>query len=441
MRQLTFVIMMTVVVCMASSAYSVINVASGKVATADSEYGSSYNAGKAVDGDDTATSRWLSSTTTPHWWRVDLVGVYNITSIQVVAQSGYEDRLEGAALTVYQTADATGDWGYSNTVSLSGSEQTFSIPDGVTAGAIKLSGASDGSGFMGFTELRAYGTPCINLASGKVAHADSLYSSYYARYAVDNSTSTKWVSSTTPPHWWKVDLNGMYDVEIVQVQAQSGYADRLNGAILTVYQTSDATGDWTYSNTVSVSDGKLIDTFIMPDDLTAGSIKLSGAADGGGLMECVELRMYGASWTNIAAGKFAQSDSRYSNSYYASNAVDDNTSTKWVSSTTPPHWWKVNLSNVYLIDIVQVQVQSGFEDRLNGAALMLYHSLDATGPCIYSNTISLSSDKSSDSFTMPNGVTAGSIKVSGAADGSGLMECVELRVYKRPPAGTLIIIN
>ena len=455
-KQLAVIIIVAVVVCMTGQVCSAVNVALNKITSADSQHNSTYVPNYAVDND--LTTRWVSDNTTPHWWKVDLDGVYNVTSIQVVATATVEDRLDGATLVVYEKSDGTGDATYSNTISVSAAQltNTFSMPDGITATSIKLSGGDSSTHHMGFRELRVYGTPLTNAALSKAAYSDSYYqnnSIYLPSKAVDGSTGTRWVSKTTTPSWWRVDLGEMYDIDMVEIRGYPTIVDRTDGADLTIYHSFDAVGDSTYSNVVSLTEDnvspytskQLTHNFIMPDGTTARSVKLSGDGNAGGILECAEVRVYGTPRINLATGKVTTVDSHYSASLYnKDDAVDNNLGTRWISSTADvPHWWRVDLGSLYVIEIVQVRVHYSTVDRLNGSDLTLYSTSDTSGGWAYSNTVSVSAAEPVHTFVLPSGVTARSVKLSGVGDASShVLEIAELRVYGRiPPAGTMIIIQ
>ncbi len=197
-----------------------------------------------------------------------------------------------------------------------------------------------------------------NAAFRTAADALTTYSGWPAANAVEEVEGDQGyhsaVNDTNP--WWKTDLGAVIPIQSVRVRARgtdTTYLGRINGCILAVYLSSDATGSPVFSRLINIKSG-LDQTYVMPAGVYGRSVKLSYT--GSLTMNLSEVWVYSE---NLARGCPGTMSTTLGGTYTAAKSLDGvrpagnpNISHSDGSDANP--WWKVDLQRVCAIDGVRL---------------------------------------------------------------------------------------
>lgn len=183
------------------------NAALGKPVTVDSSY-STFTGNKAVDGEVSDESRWVSANTSgPHWMEIDFGQLQTIGSATV-----YTGHSEGNAVSTFklQAWNGTG-WTDIAGTAVSGNTTTVVSQSFNPITTSKVRFYSTDNGYVRVKEIQLFTSP-MNAALGKTVTSDSSYGTFTGDKAVDGvvSDDSRWVSANTSgPHWVEIDLGQM----------------------------------------------------------------------------------------------------------------------------------------------------------------------------------------------------------------------------------------
>jgi len=193
-----------------------------------------------------------------------------------------------------------------------------------------------------------------------------------AAKAVDGNTYSVWTgnSSNSVTHtnqqsnpWWKVDLEGLYDISKINIYNRTACCpERLNGAKVYVGNTnSENPNDYTEVGTLTSS--STVQTF---DGLSnkIGQFVLIYLPGNNKILSLAEVEVYGQEYqvevTNIALNKTASQSSThlYCGSNYgcqASNANDESLATSSHTHYEDEAWWRVDFGGEYEVTKVEIK--------------------------------------------------------------------------------------
>jgi len=206
--------------------------------------------------------------------------------------------------------------------------------------------------------------PATNLAAGKPATSSSIESwSYNPALAVDFSSSSRWSSGQwmqgTSTGWYAVDLQDYYRITDVQLNWERAYAVDYQ------IQVSDDGQAWTTIKTVTGNQSQ-------------GSVVLSGLSGEGRFIRvyCTrtsagannyslfDFRVSGSRLDDLAEGKAATTSSTEGPGYGASQAFDDDGTTRWSSGQwmqgSSSAWISVDLGAISAIRDVRLAWEAAF---------------------------------------------------------------------------------
>ncbi len=276
------------------------NLALNKPATASSTY-STYTAGNAVDGSNSATW-WWSSAAAPQTIYVDLGRTATVSEVRLLWGTG--DYPTGYQI---QTKVNSGDaWTTQLTKSgATGGQQNHTFA-AVSARYVQINMTASGGNWIQLYNFEVYGsgggatatptrtptrTPTpgttTNLALNKPATASSIYSTYVAGNAVDGNSNTQWWSSAAAPQTIYVDLGSAFTLSEVRLLWGTGDYPT-DYQIQTKVNSGDA---WTTRVTKTSATGSQQNhTFAA---VSARYVQINMTASGGNWIQLYNFEVYG----------------------------------------------------------------------------------------------------------------------------------------------------
>ncbi|XP_057211916.1 pentraxin fusion protein-like [Triplophysa rosa] len=229
------------------------NLALNGTTTQSSTY-STWAAPHAIDGVRYGphASTYCSSTSydSDPWWRLDLLDVYNISTVIISARSfGYFAETSGAEIRIGNSLDNNGN---NNPIcavtSVLQFGQTISYSCGVMEGRYVNVVMSGRTTHLSVCEVEVYETE--NLASKGTVARSSTYSTWAAphaidgvRYGTDNGAFCSATTSESDP-WWRLDLLDIYKISTVIITAKSdGSPDFTSGAWIRIGNSLENNGN------------------------------------------------------------------------------------------------------------------------------------------------------------------------------------------------------
>ena len=186
-----------------------------------------------------------------------------------------------------------------------------------------------------------------NIAYGKEAVASSVESDEYsASKAVDGDVvKSRWASQSSDPQWIYIDLKRNATIGRVILRWESAYGQSYK------IQKSDDAKKWTDVYSTTEGDGHT-DFIYFDPPFQARYLRMIGSerATQWGYSLC-EFEIYEPLPRNAARGKPVYASSAEPEDL-ASNAVDGDVKTKWVSGTNEPQWIYVDLGGKYNVEDV-----------------------------------------------------------------------------------------
>ena len=190
-----------------------------------------------VDGS-TATS-WMSNTTSSaQWVQVDLGASQGISNVKIYWPATYFAK----AYQIQTSTDGV-NWTSRFSATSANGTPTNATFTAVSARYVRVNCTTrNNSAYYGVAELEVYAAVPTNQALNKGALASTTRSStYVAGKAVDGSTATSWMSSTTSSaQWVRVDLGSSLDISNIKVLWPATYFAKAFRI-----ETSTNDNDWT----------------------------------------------------------------------------------------------------------------------------------------------------------------------------------------------------
>lgn len=367
-----------------------VNLAYGKTVTVSSCESASYPGSNGVDAN--GNTRWSSGYSDYQNFIVDLDTQYKVSKIKIAWEDAYASQYQ------IQVSNDNSTWTtvYSNYNGKGGTETiTF---DAVSARYIKLYCIKRATQY-GFSlyEFEVYGsyvtepsgssstesTSAVNLSYGcPVTVSSTESSSYPGSHAVDADGNTRWSSAYSDQQNFITDLGTTYKISSVKIAWEAAYASQ--------YQIQVSNDNSTWTTVYSNYNGKGGTETISFDEVSARYVKLyciKRATSYG--FSLYEFEVYGSGsmssdsasgsnnssntssgsssaidtskvFQNLAYGKTASASSTYSNGNPASNAVDGNGSTYWMSTYSNNQNFTVDLGKTYNISKVKIKWGSAY---------------------------------------------------------------------------------
>ncbi|TSY83965.1 Fucolectin-4 [Bagarius yarrelli] len=375
-----------------------VNLALRGTATQSSITGSNYHAKCAIDGNKASNILSFSCTHTQFetdpWWRVELLAVYNISSVVITNRGDCcSDRINGAEIRIGYNLENNGN-NNPRCVTIT------SIPAGATRNfTCHMIGRHVNIFFPGVNrvatlcEVEVYGVP-VNLAlKGTASQSSNYESKYYASFAIDGTTSSDFsdmscaCTNNEMNPWWEVDLLAMYDISNVSITTRGDCCpERINGAEIHIGNVSINSGTKTPSCAVA---------FNIPAGASVhyscnmrGRYVTISIPNVSQFLTLCEVEVYGVP-VNLALNGVARQSSTHLSIYSASIAIDGNKGNNitFVSCTHTNlefnPWWELDLLKEFDIGTVIITNRADCcPERLTGSELYIGNSSITSG---YSN--------------------------------------------------------
>ncbi|XP_057178007.1 uncharacterized protein LOC130546663 [Triplophysa rosa] len=319
------------------------------------------------------------------WWRLDLLDVYNISTVIITAHNDYLDQANGAEIRVGNSLENNGNNNPICAVT-SGLQAartiTYSCP-GMLGRYVNVF-MPGSTAHLSLCEVEVYGTE--NLASkGTVTQSTTLRNYVVqkakdgARYGADTCSAT--LFQTNP--WWRLDLLDVYNIGTVIITPRSDCCSReTKGAEIRIGNSLDNNGNNNprcavvsqiqVGHTISYScpgmSGRYVNVF------------MTGPAN---WLSLCEVEVYGTE--NFAfKGTVTQLSTHLT--WVAQYAVDGvrygSVEAEHCSSTSPESnpWWRLDLLDYYEIDTVIIAPKpSCCPEFTTGVEIRIGNSLDNNG--------------------------------------------------------------
>ncbi|KAI7814516.1 putative fucolectin-1-like, partial [Triplophysa rosa] len=212
------------------------NLASNGTTTQSSTY-STWAAQHAIDGKrygpDASTHCTSTSAERNSWWRLDLLNIYNISTVIITARSdGYLAETNGAEIRIGNSLENNGNNNPICAVTPDPlPDNTVSLSCGVMEGRYVNVILSGRTSHLTLCEVEIYETE--NLASKGTATQSSIYRTWLAQHAIDGKrygdAYCAGTSSNSDP-WWRLDLLNVYNISTVIITAHDNYMGEASGA-------------------------------------------------------------------------------------------------------------------------------------------------------------------------------------------------------------------
>ncbi|XP_057183278.1 uncharacterized protein LOC130549968 [Triplophysa rosa] len=390
MDKLIHLILLSGLVCIPGSLAE--NLALNGSVTQSSTY-STWEASNAIDGvrygPDASTYCSSTSSESDPWWRLDLLDVYNISTVIITAHDDYMAETSGAEIRIGNSLDNNGNNNPICAVTPDPvTNNTVSYSCGVMVGRYVNVVMTGRTSYLTLCEVEIYGTE--NLAFRGTATQSSTYYNWEVQHAIDGvrygdvSTYCAGTESESNP-WWRLDLLDVYNISTVIITAHDDYMGEINGAEIRIGNSLDNNGnnnsicavtpDPLPGNTVSLSCGVMEGRYV--------NVILSGRTS---YLTLCELEVYGSE--NLGFKGTATQSSAYSLTWTALHAIDgvsngpDPDPGTYCSSTANESdpWWSLNLLDVYNISTVIITARPDCcVDQTNGAEIRIGNSLENNG--------------------------------------------------------------
>ncbi|XP_057190779.1 uncharacterized protein LOC130554877 [Triplophysa rosa] len=387
MDKLIHLILLSGLVCNPGSLAE--NLALKGTTTQSSTY-STWAAQNAIDGvrygPDASTHCTSTSSESNPWWRLDLLDVYNISTVIITAHKSHLNAASGAEIRVGNSLDNNGNNNLVCAVTpdpLSGNTETYSC-HGMEGRYVNVILSGDKNNLT-LCEVEVYGTENLAL-KGTATQSSTLYDRLPVR-AIDgvrHGTDTNAYCSTTQHQsdpWWRLDLLDEYEIKSVIITARSdGYLDQTSGAEIRIGNSLDNNGNnnpicavtpvFQHGYTISFSCHGMVGRYV--------NVVKPGLAF---TVSLCEMEVYKTE--NLAfKGTTTQSSFTWV-SQYAMDGQKYGTDTGSYCSATlyeSNPWWRLDLLDYYNISTVIITARSDCcVDQTNGAEIRIGNSLVNNG--------------------------------------------------------------
>ncbi|MET9730205.1 discoidin domain-containing protein [Streptomyces sp. NPDC006458] len=319
------------------------DVAAGKPARASSSVAGKDTPFNGNDGYE--LSKWAPSNGQfPQWWQVDLEGYFDLSGTQIVWPS------EGARYTYRIEASADGTTWSTFVDRVDDAVDTRIRQDAFAATNVRFVRvtilAVSGADVAGFCDFQAFGQlhAGSDVALAKIAYASS---GDQAANAIDGSDGTKW---TADGLYWRVDLQGKYDVTGVEV---TWAEDGVRYDYVVEVSADKATWKAVVDRSANTARSKVQSASFTESDVMFVRLRMIGVDDGH-KARFSEFKVLGtlSPKTDVALNKPASASS---NSSAAAAANDGNQESTWVAADGDPQWWMVDLGAPHDLNTVRTR--------------------------------------------------------------------------------------
>ncbi|XP_030259819.1 uncharacterized protein LOC115573249 [Sparus aurata] len=348
-------------------------------------HGVSYSSGRATDGNETLCAN--TNDEQKPWWRIDLLGVYNISGISIYNVVGDNTNMDGAQIRVGNSRENNGinnkmctkiknfnrgQWNdFPCTKQVSGRYVTVSFPD---KKALIL------------CEVEIYGKKRdpINTANSITSQSSNYTAdvSYSSGRATDgNKTACAHTEDKQKP-WWRIDLLGFYDISGISIYNTKRTHTNMTGAQIHVGNSRENNG---INNKICANMTPFIEeqwnNYTCAEQVSGRYVTVS-FPETRFLILC-EVEIYGKrkDLINTANSITSQSSNHTDNknfSYSSGRAIDGNESAcAHTEEKQGNPWWRVYLLGVY--NISGVSIYSSNRDHVDGAQIHIGNSRENNG--------------------------------------------------------------
>ncbi|KAL1272082.1 hypothetical protein QQF64_031098 [Cirrhinus molitorella] len=237
---------------------------------------------------------------------------------------------------------------------------------------------------LGFFSVQTKAEKEVNIATRGIPSQSSLYSSWYARKALDGNNNTCSHTALQTDPWWKVDLLKTYSVNRVTITNRPDCCEqRINGAEIRVgYDSSDVFSNPVCAVVATIPAGATISYSCQGMEGRYVTVNIAGSSK---ILTLCEVGVYVIFPGNLATGKTIAQSSTIG-TWLARQAIDLNPGFKQPGSScsstngeTNP-WWRVDLHYIYRISTVVVTNRLDCcPERINGAEIHVGNSLENNG--------------------------------------------------------------
>ncbi|KAK2913234.1 hypothetical protein Q8A67_001633 [Cirrhinus molitorella] len=224
----------------------------------------------------------------------------------------------------------------------------------------------------------------VNIATRGIPSQSSLYSSWYARKALDGNNNTCSHTALQTDPWWKVDLLKTYSVNRVTITNRPDCCEqRINGAEIRVgYDSSDVFSNPVCAVVATIPAGATISYSCQGMEGRYVTVNIAGSSK---ILTLCEVGVYVIFPDNLATGRNVTQSSTYG-TWFAGRAIDfsPGSTALWSSCSstdiqTNP-WWRVDLSYIYRVSRVVITNRLDCcPERINGAEIRIGNSLENNG--------------------------------------------------------------
>ncbi|KAJ4949215.1 hypothetical protein JOQ06_020733 [Pogonophryne albipinna] len=349
----------------------------------------------AIDGRDETNqfihrSCFASRVQKDPWWRVDLGGLFDISTIELIRRTdccGYE--LDSAEILISNSLENTTRCAV---VPVSSSvKMTFHCNQKQVryVHIIRPGSAS----MIQVCEVKVFAaTPItgVNVALGGVAEASSQFSvNHQPSLAIDGKADGSCFSSLTHSNpWWRLDMRGPYDIFAIEVFRRTNCCDQsLNGAEIRIGNSLENNGNNNPRCAVITVTSNATMTFNC-NHMQGRYVNIINPGVGKDIQMC-EVKVYTTTQltgANVAPRGIPTLSSAPASTQTSQHmAIDAHPGPRYALETCASvalqdnPWWQLDLRNIYRITAVSILSSGGCcSEQLNGAEVRIGLSKDVT---------------------------------------------------------------
>uniref|UniRef100_A0A671Z2U3 C-type lectin domain-containing protein n=1 Tax=Sparus aurata TaxID=8175 RepID=A0A671Z2U3_SPAAU len=350
-------------------------------------HGVSYSSGRATDGNETLCAN--TNDEQKPWWRIDLLGVYNISGISIYNVVGDNTNMDGAQIRVGNSRENNGinnkmctkiknfnrgQWNdFPCTKQVSGRYVTVSFPD---KKALIL------------CEVEIYGKKRdpINTANSITSQSSNYTAdvSYSSGRATDgNKTACAHTEDKQKP-WWRIDLLGFYDISGISIYNTKRTHTNMTGAQIHVGNSRENNGiNNKMCTEIENFKGGEWNDFRCTEHVSGRYVTVSLPGERH-LILC-EVEIYGKKRDLInTTNSITSQSSNYTNTegvpYSSGRATDGNvTACAHTIEMEAEHWWRIDLLGVYNISRFSMYNKKTHNTNITGAQIHIGNSRENNG--------------------------------------------------------------
>lgn len=339
------------------------------------ENGENFSGGKAIKNMDTWASDERSYLTT--YVKAAHAGTYQLTiayATENATTTQISYRVNRAEGSEWRELDApgTGAWDAVKTI-----ETEVTLQKGINA--IDISGArntwADGKKWE-YVNIDYFRLDRVvdetNIALGKPVMSGDTQDGLIAENVVDGDNDTRWAAKSKEDNWLTIDLQGMYEIEQVQLLFERAYPSSFEIQVSRDNQTWVTARTVTnFNNDADIGEGKTIQ-WASPGENDSDYVCLGKAA-----YIRIQIHEVGANYVNASIHEFLVRGEKVpgklsdvalnktvtassSNGYEAKNAVDGNDNTRWASAKGANQWYQIYLGGAYELHSIDLKFERAY---------------------------------------------------------------------------------